>query len=138
MSGILGSFAGEKEPAQLRARRVLLPATEQAENDRDKSDAACKPETPLTAGCQAANVESVPVVPSADTTSTAEVDHKSKHNATRKSKEAAGSSTPRVKRHIVKINNMLGAHGGVCKLPGKTVLEKIGLHVFARRHVWYH
>ena len=122
MSGILGSFAGEKEPTQLCARRVLLPGTEQAENDRDKSDAACKPEIPLTA----------------DITSTAEVDHKFKQHATRKSKEAAASSSPRVKKHIVKINNMLSAHGGVCKLPGKTVLEKIGLHVFARRHVWYH
>ncbi len=125
--------ADGRDPAQLCVHRDLLPATEQANKGKDESHAACKPESALAAGCQPANVESVPVVPSADTTSTAEVDHKSKHIAASKSKKAAGSNTPVVKRRIVKV-----ARGGVEKLPGKAVFEKAGLPLFTRHHVGYH
>ncbi len=115
-----------------------MPETEQAEKGRDETDASCKPENPLNAGCQAANLESAPVVPSADTINMAEVDQNSAHNAAHESKKAAGSSTPIVKRRIVKVDDLLGARGGMCKLPGKTFFERTGLHLFARRHVWYH
>ncbi len=84
------------------------------------------------------NPESAPVARSANTVSMAEVDQKSAHTAARKSRGAAASNTPIVKRRIVKVDDLKGARGGVQKLPGKAFFERIGLRLFARRHVWYH
>ena len=84
------------------------------------------------------NLESVPAARIANTISTAEVDQSSVHIAACKSQGAAASNTPIVKRLIVKVDDLKGARGGVQKLPGKAFFERIGLRLFARRHVWYH
>jgi len=67
---------------------VSSPATQRAEKGRDESDASCKPKNPLTASCQADNLEKTPVVLGADTTSKAKGKQQHKASSSRSQAEA--------------------------------------------------